>query len=133
MLLGLNHVTYAVSSLDKSFEFYTQVLGMKPKAKWKKGAYLQLGDLWFCLNVDDTQASSDYSHVAFDISQNDFLEFKNKLEYNNVKIWHENTSEGDSLYILDPDKHKLEIHVGSLTSRLNSLKKETFEELVLYE
>ena len=72
MLLGLNHVTYAASNLNKSFEFYTQVLGMKPIAKWKKGAYLQLGDLWFCLNVDDSKPGSDYSDVAFDISQNDF-------------------------------------------------------------
>jgi len=132
MLLGLNHITYAVSNLDISFDFYTKILGMKPKAKWKKGAYFEVGDVWFCLNVDDTKASLDYSHVAFDISEDDFLEFQSKLKNHNVKIWHENTSEGDSLYILDPDNHKLEIHVGSLTSRLNSMKKDTFEDFVLY-
>jgi hypothetical protein len=30
----------------------------------------------------------------------------------------QNLSEGDSLYFLDPDGHKLEAHVGDLKSRL---------------
>jgi hypothetical protein len=34
------------------------------------------------------------------------------------RLWKENTSEGDSLYFLDPDGHRLELHVGSLDSRL---------------
>ncbi|WP_159065009.1 hypothetical protein [Thaumasiovibrio subtropicus] len=29
-----------------------------------------------------------------------------------------NRSEGQSLYLLDPDGHKLELHVGDLNSRL---------------
>ena len=32
--------------------------------------------------------------------------------------WRQNRSEGDSLYVLDPDAHKLELHVGTLASRL---------------
>jgi hypothetical protein len=32
--------------------------------------------------------------------------------------WRQNRSEGDSFYFLDPDGHRLEAHVGSLSSRL---------------
>ena len=122
MLNGLNHITYVVRDLDTSYNFYTKVLGMKPKAKWKTGAYLSLGNLWFCLNVDDSHASVDYSHVAFDILQSDFLDFETRVKEANVKIWKENTSEGNSLYILDPDNHKLEIHVGCLQTRMDSME-----------
>jgi hypothetical protein len=34
------------------------------------------------------------------------------------RIWKQDRSEGASTYFLDPDGHKLEIHVGSLQSRL---------------
>ena len=47
---------------------------------------------------------------------------KNKLKSKKIKEWKINTSEGDSLYILDPNNHKLELHVGSLQTRLNYLK-----------
>ncbi len=47
MIQGLNHITLAISDLDKSFEFYTEILGFKPLAKRKnKSAYLLAGEIW---------------------------------------------------------------------------------------
>jgi len=132
MLKGLNHITVAVNNLEESFTFYTTVLGMRAKAKWSMGAYLVLGDLWFCLNTDKSKPSCDYSHIAFDIKEEDFYEMKKNLEKNKVKFWKENSSEGNSLYILDPNNFKLEIHVGTLQSRLDSLKEKPFKDLILY-
>ncbi len=43
MLRGLNHITIAVGDLDTSFDFYIQLLGFKPLARWDAGAYLSLG------------------------------------------------------------------------------------------
>ncbi|HEX5514181.1 MAG TPA: glutathione transferase, partial [Gammaproteobacteria bacterium] len=47
-------------------------------------------------------------------------------------IWKDNKSEGDSLYFLDPDGHKLEIHVGDLESRLAALREKPYEGLQLF-
>jgi catechol 2,3-dioxygenase-like lactoylglutathione lyase family enzyme len=132
VLNGLNHITIAVNDLDNSFRFYVELLGMKPHAKWDKGAYLSLGELWFCLSCDEVFPSSDYSHIAFDVSSSDFPKVKTKLIDAGVEEWKQNRSEGESLYILDPDKHKLEIHVGNLANRLESLKLKQYDGLQLY-
>lgn len=122
MIRGLNHITIAVSHLDDSLKFYRDVLGFKGHVKWDDGAYLSMGSLWFCLSVDTPCEKSDYTHIAFDVSESLFEGFCTKLKSLGVKEWKENRSEGDSLYILDPDGHKLEIHSGCLKSRLESLE-----------
>jgi len=129
MLTGLNHITIAVSDLERSLDFYITALGFKGHVKWKKGAYLSLGDLWFCLSVDKPDEKSDYSHIAFSISQQDFTDFSQKLIQLDIAQWKKNKSEGDSLYLLDPDGHKLEIHSGDLYSRLESIKHQPYEGL----
>jgi len=132
MLNGLNHITIAVSDLDKSFDFYVTLLGMKPHVKWDKGAYLTLGELWFCLSFDVVIPNQDYSHIAFDVSGADFPKLKERLIGVGTKQWKQNASEGESLYILDPDGHKLELHVGSLDERLASLKSKPYAGLQWY-
>lgn len=129
MLTGLNHITIAVSDLERSLDFYINALGFKGHVKWRQGAYLSLGDLWLCLSVDKPDEKSDYSHIAFSISQQDFRDFSHKLVQLDIAQWKENKSEGDSLYLLDPDGHKLEIHSGDLYSRLESIKHQPYEGL----
>lgn len=129
MLTGLNHITIAVSDLERSLDFYINALGFKGYVKWKQGAYLSLGDLWLCLSVDKPDEKSDYSHIAFSISQQDFTDFSHKLIQLDIAQWKENKSEGESLYLLDPDGHKLEIHSGDLYSRLESIKHQPYEGL----
>lgn len=133
MLRGLNHITLAVNNLEISFRFYTSVLGFKPQVKWNKGAYLSLGDLWLCLSCDRVDPKLDYSHIAFDIAQDDFLGFSEKLTAAGVARWKTNTSEGNSLYFLDPNGHKLEAHVGNLQSRLSSLRLAPYEGAIFFE
>lgn len=129
MLRGLNHITIAVSDLDKSFCFYHLLLGFKPHARWGAGAYLSLGDLWLCLSCDTANPSQDYSHIALDCAADNFIAIAAQLREANVIEWKKNTSEGDSLYFLDPDGHKLEIHCGNLQSRLDSLKEKPYKDL----
>ena len=103
--------------------FYQQLLGMTLHARWDSGAYLSCGDLWLCLSLDPQRRvtppeESDYTHYAFSISEADFASFAARLEAAGVAIWKLNRSEGASHYFLDPDGHKLELHVGSLAQRL---------------
>jgi catechol 2,3-dioxygenase-like lactoylglutathione lyase family enzyme len=122
MLTGLNHLTLAVADLERSVAFYQDLLGFKPAAIWNTGAYLSLGELWLCLSLDGKRAAAaaqpDYTHVAFDIAQDDFAAFSGRLLDAGVLEWRQNRSEGDSFYFLDPDGHQLEAHVGNLASRL---------------
>ena len=130
MPTGLNHITIAVSDIDCSLKFYTELLGFNGHVKWDSGAYLSLGDLWLCLSIDRPDISSDYTHIALDVSEGEMVELRAKLESLRVQQWKQNSSEGDSIYILDPDGHKLELHVGNLSSRLESLKHQPYQGLV---
>ena len=129
MLKGLNHITIAVSDIAKSFDFYVSTLGMRPEVKWESGAYLSVGGLWVCLSVDKVSPAKDYSHISFSVIQSDFNSYCLRLLSSGVETWKENSSEGESLYILDPDGHKLEIHVGDLNSRLQELKTKPYKGL----
>jgi len=130
VLQGLNHITIAVSDLDRSLRFYTEFVGMKAVVRWDAGAYLTLGDIWFCLSCDKVQPAKDYSHIAFSIAIEDFGSFAQKLKDAAVIEWKQNSSEGDSLYFLDPDGHQLEAHCGNLQSRLNALKMQPYAGLI---
>jgi catechol 2,3-dioxygenase-like lactoylglutathione lyase family enzyme len=117
----MNHLTLAVTDLAISLDFYTGVLGFRAVAAWDAGAYLAVGDLWLCLSLDRTKAqenSPNYTHYAFSIEQHNFHQFRQQLQAHGVREWQQNRSEGDSFYFLDPDGHRLEAHVGSLSSRL---------------
>ena len=50
-----------------------------------------------------------------------------------VTEFQENRTEGASLYFLDPDGHKLEVHVGDLESRLRAARTKPGEGLELLE
>ena len=136
MLTGLNHLTLAVVDLDRSFAFYKDLLGFKPAAIWHTGAYLSLGGLWLCLSMDGKCAAGaqpDYTHYAFDIAQGDFDAFRARLREAGVVEWRQNRSEGDSFYFLDPDGHQLEVHVGSLASRLAACRAAPYAGMRFFE
>jgi catechol 2,3-dioxygenase-like lactoylglutathione lyase family enzyme len=119
---GINHITLAVSDLGRSFAFYCDLLGCRPIATWDRGAYIAAGDTWLCLTLDNKLEGPrpDYTHLAFNVSASEFESFSSTIKASGAKVWQENTSEGPSLYFLDPDGHRLEIHNGDWQSRLAS-------------
>lgn len=132
MLEGINHVTIAVNDLQQSLDFYTKKLAMKLEVVWAKGAYLSVAGQWICLAVGEVKVNEDYSHLAFTIAKERFDEFSEGLIAKGVTQWKENKSEGDSLYILDPDGYKLEIHVGDLHSRLSKMRANPSADMTFY-
>lgn len=123
MISDINHITLAVRNIQKSFDFYKDVLGFKPLCKWDKGAYFLIGNLWFCLNLDAKRIPNPcYTHTAFTVSEEDFLSLSQKIKESGAVIFKDNLSEGDSLYFLDPDSHRLEIHIGDWQSRIQFKK-----------
>lgn len=133
MLKGINHITIAVSELEKALQFYIDLLGCKLRARWDSGAYLSLGGFWLCLSKGAVVPSNDYSHIAFDIEASDFDQFAASLRQAGIREWKRNKSEGPSLYLLDPDGNKLEIHAGSLESRIAALRDRPYEGLQILE
>jgi catechol 2,3-dioxygenase-like lactoylglutathione lyase family enzyme len=119
-ITGLNHITLAVADLERSVAFYRDVLGCKVRAIWAEGAYLEAGGLWLCLSQDEHARSCphlDYTHIAFSVTSADYPSLRERV-MGEATIWKEDRSEGASTYFLDPDGHKLEIHLGSLETRL---------------
>jgi catechol 2,3-dioxygenase-like lactoylglutathione lyase family enzyme len=124
MIKNINHITLACTDIERSFTFYRNILGFKPLVKWGKGAYFLVGEFWFCLNLDLKRIpNSCYTHYAFSVSHNDFELMAEKISNSGAHIFKDNTSPGKSLYFLDPDGHKLEIHISNWQERI-AVKKE---------
>jgi catechol 2,3-dioxygenase-like lactoylglutathione lyase family enzyme len=122
-ITGINHITLAVQDIEASYAFYHDILQFKPLCKWHAGAYFLVGDLWFCLNVDKKRVSTAcYTHYAFSVSESNFAAIKERIIASKVNIFKEEAIEGKSLYFLDPDGHKIEIHVGDCKSRIEAKK-----------
>ena len=130
MITGINHITFSVRDLNSSIAFYRDLLGMKVHVFWETGAYLTAGDLWVCLSFGEPEPAKDYTHVAFSIDEHQFSEMQSRLREAGVEEWKQNTSEGDSIYLLDPNGHRLKLHCGTLASRLAKLKSTPYKGLV---
>jgi catechol 2,3-dioxygenase-like lactoylglutathione lyase family enzyme len=97
---GLNHLTLAVTDLQRSVAFYRDLLGFELRALWQDGAHLEAGPLWLCLSLDaaaEGAVRADYTHYAFDVAAEDFEALSEQIRRQAV-VWKENSSEGASLY-----------------------------------
>jgi glutathione S-transferase fosA5 len=108
---GLNHLTLAVSDLDRSIQFYSELLGFTVRMRGTSSAYLEAGTLWLALVLDVHIRSGplpEYSHAAFSVASADLPIVARRLTSAGVQCWQD--ARADSFYFLDPDGHKLELH-----------------------
>lgn len=74
---------------------------------------------WFCLNKDEQRESSPcYTHYAFSVDPSVFDKMAERITSSGAEVFKDNTSPGESLYFLDPDGHKLEIHSSNWRERI---------------
>ena len=120
MVLGLNHLTLAVRDLERSIAFYSGLLGFAVRKRGPASAYLEAGTLWLAL-VHDPDARDaplpEYSHIALHVLAAQLPILRDRLVSAGTQSWQE-AARPDSFYFLDPDGHKLELHSGTLQTRL---------------
>ena len=136
MIRGLSHVTFSVSDVGRSVRFYRDVVGLRLVARWMRGAYFLAGREWIALSLDpETRGGPlpEYSHVAFAVSGPDFAPTAQRIHDSGTVVFKENRSEGASVYFLDPDGHKLEIHASGLEERLTAMRAEEWEGAEFFE
>ena len=123
MITGINHLTFSVRDLDESVGFYTGVLGFRLVSRKDGEAHLLAGDAWVILIPDSfvrEETLPEYSHTAFSVSAEDFTMLNQQIRRSGAEIWQENQTKEDSLYFLDPNGHRLEIHASSLKDRIKA-------------
>jgi len=119
----INHITFSVSHMNKSIEFYRSVFNAELLLKGEKMAYFDLNGLWLALNLKHDIPRNDlsYTHIAFSINEDDYEEILKKLKNLNVEVLEgrsRHTDEGRSIYFRDPDGHMFEFHTKTKAHRI---------------
>ncbi len=133
MIVGINHITWNVADIEETFDFYINILGLKPVMKSDWSAYFKAGDTWLAIVKGNKREDSRYDHVAFHVEKRDYDKFVQMLVERNTEQWKENGSEGDSFYFLDPSGNKFELHCSSLKTRIEEGKKNWGDSVTWYE
>ncbi|MCG6134629.1 MAG: hypothetical protein MET45_08185 [Nostoc sp. LLA-1] len=74
----------------------------------------------------------EYTHIGLTVSVKNFPILSQRIQQSGAKIWQQNQSEGASLYFLDPNNHKLEIHASDLNTRIKTAKASPWEGLEFF-
>ena len=133
MITGINHLTWNVTDIEETFEFYVSVLGFTPIMKCGWSAYFLAGHVWIAVVKGESRDDARYDHIAFHIDRADYQTLVSKLVNLGIKQWKENETEGESFYFLDPSGNKFELHYSDLDSRIQDGKANWGNDVTWYK
>lgn len=109
---GVNHISFSVSSLEKSLEFYRDIFYFDTvEKKPEQGeAFLLIGDIRLRLKETKGEYESPASsYVCFNIDMQDFDDALDELEDKGIAYEESDTEDGRRIFLADPDGNRLAI------------------------
>ena len=130
MISKISHITFIVKNLEKAAGFWENIFDAKEIYSSGKKTYsiskekfFLAGDIWICIMEGNSLIEQTYNHVAFQIKDEEFDGYLEKIKKCGVEIKKERPridGEGRSIYFYDFDNHLFELHAGNLDERLKS-------------
>ena len=120
-LKGIDHVALSVRDVERSAQWYMDVLGFEPRYEglWNGiPTFIAKGTTAIALfparNHDSKKtpahaASMDMLHLAFRADRKNFLAAQRELKERGIKFEFQDHEISQSIYFHDPDGHELEI------------------------
>lgn len=115
---GIDHVAMSVSDMERSAQWYTEVLGFKRlfDGMWD-GIPVFIGKGTTALALFPARGKSKTSdpadirmlHLALRANRKNFLAAQNELKERGIKFEFQDHEISHSIYFRDPDGHRLEI------------------------
>lgn len=130
MIKGISHITFIVKDLEKATIFFKRIFQAEviydsgeQSFSISKERFFRIGDLWIVAMQGEPLTEKTYNHIAFQIDETQFEEYKKRIEDLGVAIRQPRSrvkGEGQSLYFYDYDHHLFELHTGTLAERLKA-------------
>jgi catechol 2,3-dioxygenase-like lactoylglutathione lyase family enzyme len=111
---GVDHVVLHVSDVQRSKNFYTEILGMTPYREDEGQVFLYAGRQGVALfkKVGDTPltAGNDLNHLALNVAAGTYDTLRTELEKQGINVTGR-PGEDRCIYFRDPDGHRLQLMV----------------------
>ena len=115
---GVLHFTIPVKDLDRSENFYAEILGFTKVARTERIVFMRAGDDFFNLTYSENPITQNAAgrheiHSAFIVTPHVYEDLRNALPAKGVEIFKEEDRRqgvfvGRSAYIRDPDGNVIE-------------------------
>ena len=109
---GIDHIVLHVSDVQRSKQFYTELLGMTPYRENDRQVFLHVGAQGVALfkktDGSPVPAGGDMNHLALKVAGGTYDSLKAELETHGVAV---SGRPGDDhcIYFQDPDGHRLQL------------------------